>query len=110
MNLSDIKKVKIVVTVPSTHSDIVRKVMGDAGAGLVGNYSHCSFSTLGTGRFLPHLGAHPHIGEIGTTEEVEEDRVEANVSIEKIEEVIRAIKAVHPYEEVVYDVYSLLDY
>ncbi len=112
MNFSDIniKKVKLVVSAPLTHADIVRKAMGDAGAGFVGNYSHCSFSNVGKGRFVPLAGANPHIGKIGIPEEVEEDRIEANVPIEKIEEVIHAIKAVHPYEEVVYDVYPLLDF
>ncbi len=109
MNFSNIKKVKVVVTVPLTHADIVRNAMGDAGAGLVGDYTHCSFSSEGKGRFVPQDGANPHIGAIGKQEEVKEDRVEVGVLIEKVEEVIRAMKAVHPYEEVVYDVYPLLD-
>lgn len=37
-------QVKIVVFVPKSHTDIVRKAMGGAGAGKIGNYSHCSYS------------------------------------------------------------------
>lgn len=57
--------VKIVVFVPLTHTDIVRQAIGDAGAGIIGNYSHCSFSSKGTGRYKPLEGAKPAIGEVG---------------------------------------------
>lgn len=40
-------QVKIVVFVPKTHCGIVRKAMGDAGAGKIGNYSHCSYCLEG---------------------------------------------------------------
>jgi len=101
------KNVKIVVFVPETHTDIVRKVMGDAGAGKLGNYSSCSFSSKGIGRFKPEQGANPHIGEVGKPEEVLEERIEVTCSRERLEEVIKSIKSVHPYEEIAMDVYSL---
>lgn len=106
----EFKKIKLVLTVPTTHADIVRKAIGDAGAGIVGNYTHCSFSSKGTGRFLPEEGANPHIGEVGIFEKVEEERIEVTCDIEIIEKVILSMKEVHPYEEVAYDVYPLLSY
>jgi len=102
-------KVKLVVTVPLTHADVVRKALGDAGAGKIGNYSHCSFSMNGQGRFIPEDGAKPHIGEVGTYETVEEERIEVDCPIEKIKDIIISLKSVHPYEQVAYDVYPLLD-
>lgn len=45
------KNVKLVIFVPLSHSGIVRQVLGEAGAGKIGNYDFCSFSTRGTGRF-----------------------------------------------------------
>lgn len=99
--------VKIVVFVPETHTDIVREAMGKAGAGKIGNYSHCSFSSKGIGRFKPEDGANPHIGEVGKFEEVVEERIETVCSREKLQEVISAIKDVHPYDEVALDVYPL---
>lgn len=99
--------VKIVVFVPETHTDMVREAMGKAGAGEIGNYSHCSFSSKGIGRFKPEDGANPHIGEVGKFEEVVEERIETVCSREKLQEVISAIKEVHPYDEVVLDVYPL---
>jgi len=99
--------VKIVVFVPETHTDVVREAMGKAGAGKIGNYSHCSFSTKGIGRFKPERGANPYIGEIGKTEEVIEERIEMICPREKLGAVIKAIKEAHPYEEVAFDVYPL---
>jgi hypothetical protein len=104
MNTSN---VKIVVFVPETHADVVRKAMGDAGAGIIGNYSHCTFSSKGVGRFKPEQGANPHIGEVGKFEEVVEERIETICPREKLKDVIAAIKKVHPYDEVALDIYPL---
>jgi len=100
-------KKKIVVFVPVESADQVRQAIGEAGGGRMGNYSFCSFSTRGVGRFLPGEGAHPSIGEIGKLEEVEEERIEFVCDADQVQIVVAAIKAVHPYEEVALDVYSL---
>ena len=102
-------KVKIVVFVPETHADVVRKAIGESGAGNIGNYSHCSFSVKGKGRFLPLDGANPTVGKIGEFEEVNEERIEFVCNKEDVEKVVAAMKSVHPYEEVAYDIYPLLD-
>ncbi len=99
--------VKIVVFVPETHTDIIREAMGKVGAGKIGNYSFCTFSSKGVGRFKPEIGAHPHLGEVGKLEEVIEERIETICSRENLATVIKAIKQVHPYEEVALDVYPL---
>ena len=98
--------VKIVVYVPLTHTDIVRKAMGDAG--LIGKYSHCTYSSTGFGRYLPLDGAKPAIGKVGKFEQVEEERIETLCPREKVKKVIEAIKKVHPYEEVALDIYPLI--
>ena len=108
--MPNITKVKIVVTVPLTHTDAVRKAIGDAGGGLIGNYSHCSTSMISVARFIPLNGASPGIGEVGKFEEVQEERIEVTCAIEKTKSVIAADKSIHPYEEVAYDVYPLLDF
>lgn len=100
--------VKIVVFVPESHADKVREALAKAGAGQVGNYSHTSFSVKGIGRFLPLQGAHPAIGQIGQLEEVVEERIETVCYKEDLEKIIKAIKFVHPYEEVALDVYHLV--
>ena len=67
---------KLVVFVPREAEDQVREALGKAGAGAIGNYSHCSFSTEGTGRFLPEEGSEPAIGQLGQLEAVSEVRIE----------------------------------
>lgn len=83
--------------------------MGNAGAGVIGNYSNCSFTSRGTGRFVPGSDARPFIGKPGEAEAVEEDRIETLCYEDKIHAVVAAMKAAHPYEEVAYDVYLLED-
>ena len=99
--------VKIVVFVPETHADAVRKATGDAGAGKIGNYTHCSFSSKGTGRFLPGTDAHPTIGEVGKLESVAEERIEMVCERSVMQNVITEMKKVHPYDEVAFDIYPL---
>lgn len=101
-------KVKIVVFVPKTHTDIVRQVMGDAGCGKIGNYSHCSFSSDGVGRFKPLKDAHPVIGEVGKYESVLEERIECVCDKSNAKDVLVAIRKVHPYEEMAFDIYPLI--
>ena len=99
--------VKLVVFTPISHADIVRKALGEAGAGKIGNYDFCSFSSRGIGRFRGNEKSNPTIGEAGKYEEVEEERIEVVVPREILEKVIEAVRKVHPYEEVAYDVYSI---
>ncbi len=101
------KKYKIVVYVPETHADALREAMGNAGAGKIGKYSHCTFTLKGTGRFKPEEGAHPTIGEIGKMEEVPEDRIETVCSEGSLQDVLKAIREIHPYEEPATDVYPI---
>lgn len=99
---------KIAVFVPKTHTDAIRKIIGDIGGGKSGLYSHCSFSTEGTGRFKPLKGAKPAIGKIGEIEEVPEEKIEFICPKNLAKKVISEIKKVHPYEEVALDIYPLI--
>ena len=102
------KLVKLVFFAPSTHADIVRKAMGDAGAGKMGNYSHASWSSVGYGRCVPLEGSKSAYGEIGKLQVVEEERIETLCPREKVKDVVKAIKKVHPYEELDFDIISLV--
>lgn len=100
--------VKIVVMTPLSHSDAIRQAIGDEGGGTIGNYSHCSFSTRGIGRYKPLEGAKPMIGSVGEFVEVEEERIEFMCDRTVAKDVIEAIKKAHPYEEVAIDVFALV--
>ena len=102
------KRYKLVVYVPKTHGDKMREAIGNAGGGKIGGkYSFCSFTLQGTGRFKPVERAHPYIGVVGKLETVPEERIEVTCDENILDAVISAMKKVHPYEEVVYDVYPL---
>jgi hypothetical protein len=101
------KRYKIVIYAPASHGDKLRQAMGDAGAGVIGNYTHCSFTIKGTGRFKPAVGSSPTIGEVGKLEAVEEERIEVVCAEEKLKDVLKAIKAAHPYEEPATEVYPI---
>ena len=103
------KNVKIIVFVPLTHTDKVRKAIWDAEGGIIGNYTHCTFSSLGTGTFKPNEKAKPHIGQANKIEAVEEERIEFICPKNKAKSIIQSIKSAHPYEEVALDIYPLLD-
>jgi dinuclear metal center YbgI/SA1388 family protein len=98
---------KIVVYVPTENADEIREAMGKAGAGFIGNYSYCSFSATGMGRFLPGEQTQPYIGEQGKLESVEEVRIETIVPEPLLKKTITAMLKAHPYEEVAYDIYSV---
>jgi hypothetical protein len=89
----------LVTYVPEGHADAVLAAIGDAGAGRIGNYSHCSFTVRGVGRFTPLDGADPYLGAAGRPERVDEVRVECIVESEKLDDVVLALRAAHPYEE-----------
>lgn len=105
----DFRRIKIITTVPLTHADIVREALGVAGAGQIGEYNFCSFSYKGEGRFVPSSAAHPHIGESGKLEVVEEERIEAVCDRTIAKQVISALRQAHPYEEAIVEIVPLIN-
>lgn len=106
LNLPSNQK-KLFVFVPITHLDKVADAMHNAGAGIVGEYSNCSFRTLGTGTFKGSEKSNPKVGSKGKIEMVEEVKIEVLVNSFDVNKVIAAMKQAHPYEEIAYDVYQL---
>ena len=97
---------KVVVFVPKDHAEKVRNALTQAGAGHIGEYAHCTFTSDGVGRFMPTQEASPYIGSSNKLEEVEEVRIETIVKESLLKKVITAMIKAHPYEETAYDVYS----
>ncbi|KKO51512.1 Nif3-like dinuclear metal center hexameric protein [Paenibacillus sp. DMB20] len=98
---------KLVVFVPKSHHQEVLDAVLNAGAGWIGNYSHCSFNIEGFGTFVPREGTDPYIGKQGMMERVNEVRIETIVPQGIRNKVIQAMLKAHPYEEVAYDLYSM---
>ena len=98
---------KIAVFVPKNYELQVTEAMCQNGAGFIGRYSDCAFSSQGTGRFRALEGTEPFVGRVGEIAEVEEVKIETIVTGKVKAKVIDAILKSHPYEEVAYDVYLL---
>lgn len=98
---------KWVVYVPRENAEAVQAAVFEAGAGHIGDYSHCSWSVSGIGQFLPHEGASPAIGSIGAVERVAEDRIEVIAPARLRAGVGAAMRAAHPYEEPAFDIFAL---
>lgn len=98
---------KLVTFVPADVVDPLLDALAAAGAGTIGAYDRCAWTTEGVGTFLPRPGATPVIGEVGKVETVPEVRVEMVLPRERRAAVIAALHAVHPYEEPAYDLYEL---
>lgn len=98
---------KLVFTIPSSHAEAARKAIGETGAGKLGNYSFCSFTTKGIERFMLEAGANPAIGEIGRMEEVDEEKIECQCDENAVDAVLLALRKAHPYEEIAHDLWKL---
>jgi hypothetical protein len=101
------KRYKLVVYVPESHTEQLRDAIGNAGAGVIGDYTHCMFTVRGTSQFKPAPGSHPTVGEVGKLAEVAEDRIETVCTGDRLKDVLAAIREMHPYEEPATDVYPI---
>jgi len=100
---------KLVVYTPHTHQTEVSNALFNAGAGHIGNYSECSFSTTGQGTFKANLDANPHVGKINERHHENETRIEVIVSVHRLQSVIKSMLKAHPYEEAAYDIFPMLN-
>ena len=97
---------KIVVFTPVDFTDDVANSMFKAGAGVIGDYSMCSFRIEGTGTYKPGSKSNPHSGKRGKLSQADEIRLEVECSEEILDEVIDAMLKAHPYEETAYEIYD----
>lgn len=101
--------VKLAVFCPVSHSLDVKNTLFSAGAGQIGNYDECSYSSIGEGTFRANHSAKPFIGKIGNRHVEPEEKIEVIVSKHNLNQVIRKMLTAHPYEEVAYDCVELLN-
>lgn len=98
---------KLVVFVPEPDAERLVGALAAAGAGRIGRYERCAWTTQGLGTFQPLTGASPAIGEVGAIERVPETRVEMVLPSRARPEVIAALRAAHPYEEPAFDLLAM---
>ena len=98
---------KLEIFIPESHFTELREALQSVDAGHIGNYDCClSFSKV-IGTWRPLAGTDPFIGRENEISEEEELKVEVTVTEQRLDETIKAIKAVHPYEEPVINVIEL---
>ncbi|HPO54394.1 MAG TPA: Nif3-like dinuclear metal center hexameric protein [Ignavibacteriaceae bacterium] len=101
------KLVKLVVFVPEDSVEKVSEALFSCGAGIIGEYTGCSFKTRGKGTFRPSESANPAIGKRGKFEEVNEIRLEVVANSWQVMGIVDAMRDAHPYEEPAYDIYPI---
>lgn len=95
---------------PEAHLNIIKQAMYDAGAGTIGDYSQCCWQSKGQGEFMPNENANPYLGKSDEVSKEIEYKVEMICKNNCIQDVIRAFKEAHPYEEPAYGVFKLEDF
>ncbi len=98
---------KLVVFIPEENADEISDALTEAGAGVIGDYTHCTFRSPGTGTFFGGEGTDPYAGEKGRLERVPELRLETVVPAHTASRAAAAVRAAHPYEEPALDVYPV---
>jgi len=98
---------QLVVYCPISDADKLRNELFKAGAGDIGNYDECSFTSIGEGTFRAGEGCNPHLGKIGERHIEKEEKIEVIFPRHKEKEILSIMKSIHPYEEVAYQIYIL---
>ena len=98
---------KLCFYVPGSHLERVKEALFKSGAGRIGNYDCCAWQVKGQGQFRALEGSNPFIGRINEVETVSEYKVEMVFEDRLREQVVRALKESHPYEEQAYDIWKL---
>tara|TARA_B100001250_G_scaffold83417_1_gene68810 strand:- start:6951 stop:8045 length:1095 start_codon:yes stop_codon:yes gene_type:complete len=92
---------------PKSHADELRNGLFNVGAGDIGNYDECSFTSIGEGTFRANESCNPYLGEVGERQMLEEEKIEVIFPKNREKEILSIMKSIHPYEEVAYQVYML---
>jgi dinuclear metal center YbgI/SA1388 family protein len=100
---------KVVAFVPHEDAERLVDALADAGAGELGDYRRCAWTTTGTGTFVPQPGASPTVGTVGEAALVGETRVEMVLPRHRRAAVVAALRRAHPYEEPAFDLLELAD-
>lgn len=98
---------KLAFFVPEAHAERVKQAVFASGAGRIGNYEACCFSTRGQGQFRPLQGATPHTGQVGALESVAELKIELVCKEALIHAAVAALRQAHPYEEPAFEAWRI---
>ena len=95
----EVSFLKLEIFIPETHLEALQSALREADAGHIGTYDSCLSYSCVMGTWRPLAGTAPYIGTAGEISCEPELKVEVTIRAERFTETVRAIKAVHPYEE-----------
>jgi len=98
----------LVTYVPEENLESVKNALFEAGAGRIGNYSHCSWQVKGQGQFKPEAGSSPFLGETEKLEKIDEYHLEMVCRDSHVKQVVQALLKAHPYETPAYHIVKAL--
>ncbi|WP_103071911.1 Nif3-like dinuclear metal center hexameric protein [Aquimarina sediminis] len=98
---------KLVTFAPIAEAETLRSKLFEAGAGTIGNYDNCSFSSEGIGTFRASENANPSIGEIGKIHQEKEAQIQVTYPKHCEGKILKALFQNHTYEEVAYEITTL---
>jgi dinuclear metal center YbgI/SA1388 family protein len=98
---------KLTTYIPKDKAEQLRQALFSVGAGQIGNYSNCSFNISGKGTFMPNDNANPTIGEIGTSENIDEEKITITFAKHLESKIVSTLFKVHPYDEIAYEIITL---
>jgi dinuclear metal center YbgI/SA1388 family protein len=101
---------KLVIFTPEENVEEISDALSEAGAGVIGEYTHCTFRSPGIGTFKGSEDSSPYLGEAGQLERVEEVRLETVVPAHLATRAVAAATEAHPYEEMAHDLYPVDGY
>lgn len=102
--------VKLEIFVPQEYALKIRDELAKIGVGRIGSYDHCLAISPVRGYYRPLPGADPFDGQIGKISETMEHKIEVNCKRELVNEAIKVIRKIHPYEEPLVNVIPLANH
>ena len=99
---------KLEIFIPESHLRALQQALADVDAGHIGKYDCCLSYSPVTSCWRPLEGTSPYLGRAGELSTEPELKVEVTCRTERLEETLRAVRAVHPYEEPVINAIPLL--
>jgi hypothetical protein len=102
--------VKLEIFIPQESVLTLRDELARIGVGVIGDYDHCFAATKATGYFRPLDGAKPFVGKIGEIKVVMEYKLEVNCKRDLVNDALKVVKRVHPYEEPLINIIPLANH
>ncbi len=108
--MKDFTYVKLEIFIPQEYALKLRDELAKIGVGRIGNYDHCIAISPVQGYYRPLPGADPFEGKTGKISEMAEQKIEVNCERALVNEAMKVIRSVHPYEEPLVNVIPLANH